>query len=81
MRLTLAVQVALTVHFLYTFKGFGQEVQQFKPKILRKALDCSQPKDALRLLKRCGVDYVKEGKKLGLEEEIRAAMQGKGAES
>lgn len=54
--------------------GFGQEVQQFKPKILRKALDCQGPADALRLLKRCGLDYVKEGKKLGLEEEIREAL-------
>jgi endonuclease III len=55
--------------------GFGQEVQQFKPKILRKALECSRPADALRLLKRCGLDYAKEGKKLGLEEEIRAALK------
>jgi endonuclease III len=54
--------------------GFGQEVQQFKPKILRKALDCSRPAEALRLLKRCGLDYRKEGKKLNLEEEIAEAL-------
>jgi hypothetical protein len=54
--------------------GFGQEVQQFKPKILRKALDCSRPAEALRLLKRCGLDYHKEGKKLDLEEEIAEAL-------
>jgi endonuclease-3 len=56
--------------------GFGQEVQQFKPKILRKALDCSRPIEALKLLKRCGLDYRKEGKKLNLEEEIAEALTG-----
>jgi endonuclease III len=56
--------------------GFGQEVQQFKPKILRKALDCSQPVAALKLLKRCGLDYAKEGKKLGMEDEISALLKG-----
>jgi endonuclease-3 len=54
--------------------GFGQEVQQFKPKILRKALDCSRPVEALKLLKRCGLDYKKEGKKLNLEDEIAGAL-------
>ena len=54
--------------------GFGQEVQQFKPKMLRKALDCSRPAVALRLLKRCGLDYNKEGKKLGLQVEIQNAL-------
>jgi endonuclease-3 len=54
--------------------GFGQEVQQFKPKILRKALDCSRPVEALKLLKKCGLDYRKEGKKLDLEEEITGAL-------
>lgn len=58
--------------------GFGQEVQQFKPKILRKALDCSRPAAALRLLKRCGLDYTKEGTKLGLDDEIRQALAEKG---
>ncbi|GKY93443.1 hypothetical protein MPSEU_000311800 [Mayamaea pseudoterrestris] len=55
--------------------GFGQEVQQFKPKVIRKALDCTRPSDALRLLKRCGVDLRKEAKKLGLDEEVKAALQ------
>ena len=54
--------------------GFGQEVQQFKPKILRKALDCSRPADALKLLKRCGLDYRREGTKLGLEDEIAKVL-------
>jgi endonuclease III len=58
--------------------GFGQEVQQFKPKILRKALNCTRPADALRLLKRCGLDYAKEGAKLGLDEEIRSGLTKKG---
>jgi endonuclease-3 len=31
--------------------GMGQEVQQFKPKMLRKALDCSRPNEALALVK------------------------------
>ena len=55
--------------------GMGQEVQQFKPKLLRKALDCSRPKEALKLVKRLGLDYHKEGKKLGLEEEIQAVLR------
>lgn len=54
--------------------GFGQEVQQYPAKILRKSLQCSRPVDALKLLKRCGLDYRKEGKKHGLEEEIAAAL-------
>lgn len=73
----LPIELWPTVNLLWV--GFGQEVQQFQPKILRKALACSRPADALRLLKRCGLDVSKEGKKLGLEEEIRAALQtGKG---
>lgn len=55
--------------------GFGQEVQQFKPKLLRKALDCSRPAEALRLVKRCGLDYMKEGMKLGLEEDIKRVLK------
>jgi len=55
--------------------GFGQEVQQFKAKMLRKALDSSQPKDALKLVNRLGLDYRKEGDKLGLKEEIVAALK------
>ena len=55
--------------------GFGQEVQQFKPKLLRKALTCSRPNDALRLIKKLGLDYVKEGAKLNLTDEIRQALK------
>lgn len=51
--------------------GFGQEIQQEKAKILRKALDCSRPVDALRLLKRCGLDYNKVGRQLGMWDEIQ----------
>jgi endonuclease III len=57
------------------FVGFGQESQQQKEKILRKALVCSQPREALLLLKRVGLDYVKEGKKYKLTEEIQAVMK------
>jgi hypothetical protein len=57
------------------FVGFGQEVQQFKPKAIRKALNCSRPADALRLIKRLGVDLKKEGAKMGVEEEILEAMK------
>lgn len=51
--------------------GFGQESQQQKEKILKKALACSKPADALKLLKKVGLDVLKEGKKYGLEEDIR----------
>jgi len=64
----------MTVNVLWV--GFGQEVQQFKPKIIRKALDCSRPADALRLIKRLGVDLKKEGVKMGVEEEIKKATKG-----
>jgi endonuclease III len=38
--------------------GFGQEVQQEKAKLLRKALyQCSRPQEALRLFQRCGFTY------------------------
>jgi endonuclease III len=63
----------LTVNILWV--GFGQEVQQFKPKLLRKALDCSRPLDALRLIKRLGLDYKKEAAKAGLEEKLREILE------
>jgi endonuclease-3 len=63
-----------TVNVLWV--GFGQEVQQFKPKAIRKALECSRPAEALRLIKRLGVDLKKEGAKMGVEEEIKQAMKG-----
>jgi endonuclease-3 len=56
--------------------GFGQEVQQFQPKLLRKALDSSRPKEALKLVKRLGLDYNKEGAKLGCVDEIQACLKG-----
>lgn len=52
--------------------GFGQEVQQEKPKMLRKAIDCSRPHEALKLLQRCGMDVRKEAAKGGWTEEINA---------
>jgi endonuclease-3 len=55
--------------------GMGQEVQQSKAKVLRKALDCSRPKEALKLVKRLGLDYNKEGKKQGWMEEIQKTLQ------
>ena len=55
--------------------GFGQEVQQEKSKVLRKALDCSRPYEALKLLKRCGLDYKKEAVKEGCIEEVDAVLK------
>ena len=59
----------------YIWVGFGQESQQFKPKMLRKALDCSRPHDALKLLKKVGVDVKKESQKAGWEDEVKAVMK------
>lgn len=50
--------------------GFGQEVQQEKSKMLRKAIDCSLPHEALKLLQRCGMDVRTQGAKCGWTEEI-----------
>ena len=44
--------------------GFGQEIQQEKQKSLKKALKSDRSLDALRLLRRCGFDVVKEFDKL-----------------
>jgi len=44
--------------------GFGQEVQQEKPKILRKALRCDRPIEAIRLLRSVDFDVVGEWKKM-----------------
>lgn len=46
--------------------GLGQEVQTEKPKLLRKALGCSDPARALRLLATLGVAVDKELAKNGL---------------
>lgn len=62
-----------TVNLLWV--GFGQEIQQFKPKMLRKAIDCSRPAEALRLLRRLGLDYNKEAEKLGIGDEIRQVLR------
>jgi endonuclease III len=47
--------------------GFGQEVQQEREKVLRKALQCSRPKEALQLLKRCQLDYRKVAKECNID--------------
>jgi endonuclease-3 len=54
--------------------GFGQEIQQQKEKSLRKALSCSQPIQALTLLKQLDFPISKEAKKYGLEQEISNVM-------
>ena len=56
--------------------GIGQETQQQKEKILKKAIASSRPADSLRLIRKLGVDLTKEGKRYGLEEEIKAALAG-----
>jgi hypothetical protein len=57
--------------------GMGQEVQQFQDKLLRKCLDCSRPMEALKLIKRLGLDYNKVGTKMGWMEEIKATLDAK----
>jgi endonuclease-3 len=59
----------------YLWVGFGQETQQQKEKVLRKAIACSAPGDALMLMKRLRLDVLKEGKKFGLEDEIKKALE------
>jgi len=46
--------------------GMGQEIQTEKRKLLGKALACSKPKEAVRLLKRLGMDVTKQGKADGV---------------
>ena len=50
--------------------GFGQELQQFQEKIIRKALNCSKPTEAVSLLQRCGMNVRKEANKANLWEEV-----------
>lgn len=57
--------------------GFGQEVQQEKEKILRKALECSQPLEALQLLQRCGMNVRKEAKRYELDERVSNLLSKK----
>ena len=59
------------------FVGFGQESQQQKEKILKKALECSRPIEALKLLSKVGVDVKKEGIKYGLQSNIDEVEQRK----
>ncbi|KAI2510901.1 endonuclease III [Fragilaria crotonensis] len=61
-----------TINVLWV--GFGQEVQQFKPKLLEKALECSRPLEALRLIQRLGLDYKKEATKAGMEEKLQQVV-------
>lgn len=61
-----------TINVLWV--GFGQEVQQFKPRLLEKALNCSRPMEALRLVKRLGLDYKKEAAKAGLEDKLQEVL-------
>jgi len=58
--------------------GIGQETQQQKEKSIKKAIASSRPADSLRLIRKLGVDLTKEGKRYGLEEEIKAALNGEG---
>jgi endonuclease-3 len=51
--------------------GFGQESQQQKEKIIKKALKCSRPAEALKLLQTVGVNVVKEAKKFDMEQEVQ----------
>lgn len=55
--------------------GLGQEVQQEKEKILRKALQSSRPKFALRLLRRLGMK-LKGKATFGMEDEIALTLKG-----
>ena len=55
--------------------GFGQESQQQKEKMLKKALVCSKPHEAMDLLKRVGLDVTKEAKRYGLEKEVGLLME------
>ena len=47
--------------------GFGQELQQQKPKLLKKALACSDPPRAVKLLRTLGVGVKREARKAGVE--------------
>ncbi len=49
-------------------------MQQQKEKMLRKILVCSKPKEALALVEKLRLDVKKEAKRLGIEKEIKKAM-------
>ena len=59
------------------FVGFGQESQQQKEKILKKALASSKPVEALALLRKVGLNVKKEGEKYGLTSEIDNVLKSK----
>jgi len=52
--------------------GLGQEVQTEKPKLLRKCIESSRPKDAMLLLARLGMDVEKQLDKVGLTFDLEA---------
>ncbi|GFH51951.1 hypothetical protein CTEN210_08427 [Chaetoceros tenuissimus] len=54
----------------YLWVGFGQEIQQQKEKMLRKALKSSRPLEALKLLNKVGLNVKKEAKRFDLEKEV-----------
>lgn len=54
--------------------GFGQEVQQQKEKMLKKAIESSSPREALGLIQKLRLDVKKEGERFGLENAIKRAM-------
>jgi len=51
--------------------GMGQELQTEKIKLLNKALDCTQPRAALLLLRRLGMDIKQIAEKAELTERVR----------
>merc|ERR1712224_221858 len=46
--------------------GMGQELQTEKPKLINKCLKCSDPAQALRLLRKLGLDVKREAGKAGI---------------
>ena len=46
--------------------GLGQEVREERGKLLRKAVACSAPEEAIKLLRKFGVDVNKEAEKAGI---------------
>jgi endonuclease-3 len=57
------------------FVGFGQEVQQEKAKVFRKALDCSRPYEALKLLQKVGINIRNEADSNGWREEMEQILK------
>uniref|UniRef100_A0A7S1FZM5 HhH-GPD domain-containing protein n=1 Tax=Corethron hystrix TaxID=216773 RepID=A0A7S1FZM5_9STRA len=56
--------------------GVGQEVQQQKGKILKKALSCRRPSEAINFLQKLGMDCKKEALKSGMQEELQRIIDG-----